>query len=349
MPARTAVDQVRFDPLETAEVLVGRKLRELRLQRGLSLRALADRSGLNVNTLSLVENGKTSPSVSTLQQLAFALQVPIVAFFESSPLEKQVVYTPAEERSGAPLSSTQMQNLAQGLAGSSLQPFAVTMKPKTGSGDRMIVHTGYEFVYCLAGKVRYHIEDQDYLLGAGDSLVFEAHLPHCWENAGDEIAQMLLVLVPADERERPIQRHFSNLIQQELNMKIAVITEDGKSISQHFGRAPYYLVLTVEGGKIVHREMRPKMGHNQFSSQPHAAESEGSGHGMDAASHDKHVNMAQTIADCQVLLCGGMGMGAYNSMRRLNIQPLVTEERDIEAAVQAYIEGKLVDQTELLH
>ena len=52
-------------------------------------------------------------------------------------------------------------------------------------------------------------------------------------------------------------------------MKIAVITDDGKTISQHFGRAPYYLVLTIEEGKIVSREMRDKMGHNQFSAQPH--------------------------------------------------------------------------------
>jgi predicted Fe-Mo cluster-binding NifX family protein len=47
-------------------------------------------------------------------------------------------------------------------------------------------------------------------------------------------------------------------------MKIALITDDGKSISQHFGRAPYYLVVTLEDGKEVNRELRPKQGHNQF-------------------------------------------------------------------------------------
>ncbi|MCD4673580.1 MAG: helix-turn-helix domain-containing protein, partial [Anaerolineaceae bacterium] len=67
------------------EVLVGRKLRELRTQQGLSLRALAERSGLNVNTLSLLENGKSSPSLSTLHQLALTLNVPIALFFEQDP------------------------------------------------------------------------------------------------------------------------------------------------------------------------------------------------------------------------------------------------------------------------
>jgi predicted Fe-Mo cluster-binding NifX family protein len=131
-------------------------------------------------------------------------------------------------------------------------------------------------------------------------------------------------------------------------MKIAVITEDGNTISQHFGRAPLYVVITIEEGKIVDREMRDKLGHNQFSAigpeQHHHAQ-----HGLDAASHDKHAQMAGSISDCQVLICGGMGMGAYESMRRMNIQPIVTDIRDIEAAAQAFIDGKLVDHTEKLH
>ena len=131
-------------------------------------------------------------------------------------------------------------------------------------------------------------------------------------------------------------------------MKIAVITDDGKTISQHFGRAPYYMVLTIEDGKIAGREMRDKLGHNNFSSEQHE-EHHGQSHGMDAASHDRHAQMAEAIADCQVLLCGGMGMGAYQSMLQLNVQPVVTDLQDIEAAVQAYINGNIIDHTEKLH
>ena len=338
------------DKTTPAEVLVGRKLRELRNRNGLSLRALADRSGLNINTLSLVENGKSSPSVSTLQQLALALEVPIAIFFESEPVVKRVVFTSADQRPLAAFGRTEMQNLGKDLAGSAVQPFAVTLKPGTGSGDRMIVHTGHEFVYCLSGFIRYQIDQEEYILKPGDSLVFEAHLPHCWENQGEDTAQILLILYPSDEREESGGRHFSlETMKKELSMKIAVITDDGKSISQHFGRAPYYLVLTIEEGKVVSREMCDKMGHNQFSGQSHTEEPHGAGHGMDSASHNKHASMAETIADCKALLCGGMGMGAYESMRRLNIQPVVTEMLDIDAAAQAFIDGKLIDRTELLH
>jgi predicted Fe-Mo cluster-binding NifX family protein len=132
-------------------------------------------------------------------------------------------------------------------------------------------------------------------------------------------------------------------------MKIAAITDDGKTISQHFGRAPYYMVLTIEDGKITGREMRDKLGHNQFHNQAHGEESHGAGHGMDATSHNKHVSMAEAISDCKVLLCGGMGMGAYESMRQLNIQPVVAGIADIDEAVKAFIDGNLVDHTELLH
>jgi predicted Fe-Mo cluster-binding NifX family protein len=59
--------------------------------------------------------------------------------------------------------------------------------------------------------------------------------------------------------------------------------------------------------------------------------------------------MAESIADCEVLLCGGMGMGAYQSMVALGIRPVVTDIWEIEQAVKAYVEGNIVDQIERLH
>ena len=131
-------------------------------------------------------------------------------------------------------------------------------------------------------------------------------------------------------------------------MKIAVITDDGKTISQHFGRAPFYKVFSVDDGKITGSELRDKMGHNQFSPAGHE-EHHHEQHGQDESSHNKHTQMADSINDCKALICGGMGMGAYDSMRRLNIQPIVTDLTDIEVAVQAYIDGKLIDHIEKLH
>ena len=131
-------------------------------------------------------------------------------------------------------------------------------------------------------------------------------------------------------------------------MKIACITDDGRTISQHFGRAQYYAVLTVEDGKIVSRELRDKMGHQQFVAQEQETPA-GQRHGTDPASHDKHLSMAQAIADCEVLLCRGMGYGAYQSMQRMGITPVVTDLEEVDAAALAYAEGRLADHPELLH
>jgi predicted Fe-Mo cluster-binding NifX family protein len=131
--------------------------------------------------------------------------------------------------------------------------------------------------------------------------------------------------------------------------KIAAITDDGQTISQHFGRAQYYLVATVENGQIINRELRSKIGHAHFANQPHHEEQPGQPHGMDSASHNKHLQMAEAIGDCEALLCRGMGRGAYESMKMRGIRPLVTDIAGIDEAVMAYLDGSIVDQVERLH
>lgn len=134
-------------------------------------------------------------------------------------------------------------------------------------------------------------------------------------------------------------------------MKVAAVSEDGVTISQHFGRAPFYVVLTVENGHIVAREIREKMGHAQFAGhgESHIHVEQAQGHGFDAASQERHARMAAVIADCEVLLARGMGAGAYESMRRAGIRPILTDITNIEEAVQAVISGQIKDHTEWLH
>ncbi len=132
-------------------------------------------------------------------------------------------------------------------------------------------------------------------------------------------------------------------------MKIAVITDDGKTISQHFGRAQFFKVFTILEGKFSENELRKKAGHDQFHREGGGEHLHGREHGDHAGSHTKHVSMAETISDCQVLICGGMGRGAFESMRQLNLQPVVTDVIDIESALEAYLNGKLPNLIEKLH
>jgi len=193
----------------TGQVNVGRRLHELRAERDLSIRALAEKSGLAINTLSLIENNKTSPSVSTLQQVAAALDVPIMAFFETDTPPARIVYTKAGSRPGADFAHGTLADLGVGMADRVVQPFIIKLEPNRGSGANPIVHTGHEFVYCLQGRIVYTIEDRTYLLEPGDSLLFESHLPHRWENVDAEPAQAILILCTSDERDRPTEHHFA--------------------------------------------------------------------------------------------------------------------------------------------
>jgi predicted Fe-Mo cluster-binding NifX family protein len=132
-------------------------------------------------------------------------------------------------------------------------------------------------------------------------------------------------------------------------MKVAAITDDGKTISHHFGRAQYYLVVTVENGQIVSYEMRNKVSHTHFQTEGHAHAESGEPHGFGPAADNRHGRMVESIADCEAVLCRGMGMGAYESMKLRNIRPVVTDIADIGEAIMAYVNGQIVDHIEKLH
>lgn len=190
------------------EIRVGDRLREIRLKFGLSIRELAKQSGLNVNTLSLIENGKTSPSVSTLQQLGQTLRVPISVFFETDHGEKKAVFQKNGSRPHAAFAHGLMEDLGAGMPRFGTEPLIVTLNPNADSGKTPIVHTGREFVYCVEGKIAYTVDTETYVLELGDSLLFEAYLPHHWKNLLTVPSRALLVLCPMDGRDSPAERHF---------------------------------------------------------------------------------------------------------------------------------------------
>lgn len=133
-------------------------------------------------------------------------------------------------------------------------------------------------------------------------------------------------------------------------MKVALVTDDGNTISQHFGRAIYYAVLEIENGQILQRELRDKPNHTHFADHSHHAPTEPTQHhGMDPAAQARHGQMAEAITDCEALICRGMGRGAYESMKERGIRPLITDVHSVEDAALLYARGELVDHIEKLH
>jgi len=131
--------------------------------------------------------------------------------------------------------------------------------------------------------------------------------------------------------------------------KIAFVTDDGKTISAHFGRAVYYEVITLEDSREIKRERLDKAGHHTFGAHEHHGEGHGA-HDHQHHAHDhKHQTMTAPIADCAVLVARGMGMGAHQHLAASGIVPILTDEQTIESALEKYKAGALADNPRRLH
>ncbi|RJQ39308.1 MAG: cupin domain-containing protein [Anaerolineaceae bacterium] len=200
--------QLPTDEPTSPEINVGRQLQNIRTMQGLSLRALAKLSGLNFNTLSMIENEKTSPNVSTLQQLATALKVSITAFFDSSSEYKEIVFQQAGKRPYASFLQGKFEDLGGGIAMGEATPLLMTSKPNTNSGPEPFIHTGQEFIYCLDGSLVYWVGENEFILEPGDSLIFQAYIPHRWENRNRTSNHSILVICPSDHSDHLVRQHL---------------------------------------------------------------------------------------------------------------------------------------------
>jgi transcriptional regulator with XRE-family HTH domain len=125
---------------------VGSRVEALRATRGLSMRALAELCDLSPNTISLIERGISSPSVSTLHRLATAMEVPITAFFEEVRETVELILSRAGERQLTLGAGASLASLGTGLEGQSMDPFVVVLEPGADSGPDTIVHPGHELI-----------------------------------------------------------------------------------------------------------------------------------------------------------------------------------------------------------
>ena len=177
---------------QKTESIVGQQIRNLRMQRGLSLRALAELCGLSANAISLIERNENSPNVSSLHQIATALNVPITDFFYQDK-EPTTLYVKRNQGVRYRNNGVELESLGIGLPNQQLEPFRLTIEPGSGSSHEPISHPGHEFVYCLEGEIDYYVDEQNYHLDVGDSLLLEAFNPHSWHNASKNPTIILLI------------------------------------------------------------------------------------------------------------------------------------------------------------
>lgn len=133
------------------------------------------------------------------------------------------------------------------------------------------------------------------------------------------------------------------------NIKLAFVTDDGTTISAHFGRARYYEVIQIQDGAVTHRERREKAGHHSFAQAGQHHDHGNGQHGFDEASRNKHASMVAPVTDCQMVVARGMGAGAYQHIAEAKIIPVLTDHETIDEAVKEIIGGTITNHTERLH
>lgn len=191
---------------------LGARVRTLRERRNLSLRALAELCDISPNTVSLIERGLSSPSVDTLQRLATGLRVSIASFFETGEPPAQLVLTPSTGRMTTRGAGMTIEHLGSGLADHAFASFLITIQPGTHVRTRPIEHSGAEWACCLKGLVAYEVEGTEYHLKPGDTLLFDASLPHRWRNPGRAQAQMILILDAGGHHDLSVEQHLADAV-----------------------------------------------------------------------------------------------------------------------------------------
>ena len=166
------------------EVAIGHEIRSLRKQLGITVAELADVSRISLGMLSKIENGLTSPSLTTLQSIASALGIPMSQLLLRFEEDRQAVQVKNGEGVAAERRGTRAGHqyqllgyLAANEAGVVVEPYMITLNDESDSFPTF-QHDGIEYLYFLEGCVEYRHGDNTYLMEPGDSLFFDADAPH---------------------------------------------------------------------------------------------------------------------------------------------------------------------------
>jgi transcriptional regulator with XRE-family HTH domain len=172
------------DREKVLEVAIGREVRAHRRQKAITVAELAQITGLSIGMLSKIENGNTSPSLTTLQTLANALSVPLTSFFRRFEEQRQAVHTKSGQGVEMDRAGTRanhqynlLGHIGSNASGVIVEPYLITLTVESDIFPTF-QHGGIETIYMLEGEIDYRHGDAVYPLKPGDTLFFDADAPH---------------------------------------------------------------------------------------------------------------------------------------------------------------------------
>ena len=193
MSVNTAFTEAGRSAAEDQQIF-GTRLRELRTSRRLSMRDLAELSGVSASYISQIENGRANASLQTLRNLASAFGVAWVDFFQAPPARGRVLRK--ADRPVIPGPGTRHHSITQ----PPLLDVEVTVteyEPGAVVGDEDYVHgDSHEVFVVLSGRFVFRLDDQDFEMTEGDSIELRTSVPHMLTNVGPGVGEGLWVVTP---------------------------------------------------------------------------------------------------------------------------------------------------------
>jgi transcriptional regulator with XRE-family HTH domain len=189
----------RMEAVEDGKESLGDRIRRVREMRGLTIRDLSSRTGIDVDTLGCIESSRLIPALGQLVKLGKALDMKM-GYFISPGIDKSMAVVRKDERrpvsrygeAKSMLYGYSYECLAPGKANRFMEPFVVTLVPT--DTEEFSTHAGQEFLYVLEGEIKVQVGDRADFLKSGDAVYYDSNQPHFVRCAGTAPAQILAVL-----------------------------------------------------------------------------------------------------------------------------------------------------------
>lgn len=179
-----------------SDINIGEKISQIRKNKDLSVRKLAELSNVTASMLSQIERGIANPSVNSLKSIASALDVPLFTFFTSEVVKEDLIVRKNNRKKVILPESDNViyELLAPGIS-DNFEFAIMTLDPDTCSSNGDIHHSGYELAYVLEGEATLYLDDEEFILHKEDSVKISAGIRHRWENKSNKVVKVLFAVI----------------------------------------------------------------------------------------------------------------------------------------------------------
>jgi transcriptional regulator with XRE-family HTH domain len=179
------------------EINIGKKIKELRKEKGMSIAELANKSELSAGLISQIERNLVTPSIVSLWKIAKSLEVSVGYFFDEDVKDFPNPVVKKNNRKRIIISNDNaIYELLSPDLNRKIEFLYITLKPGDYSSEDFVTHEGEECGIVIKGKLMVKMKNREYILEEGDSIYFDSSIPHRYINIGDDVCESVWAMTP---------------------------------------------------------------------------------------------------------------------------------------------------------